>query len=109
MVDWCYILSSIREKVVERLVPSIFLLRVELTLSPSQFHTACRVSFEGLHQRRLPEAFDTQVNNANLDDISRCSRVVILEPPDSESCYLLTAIRMKLVESCLLGVLPCES
>ena len=88
---------------------SIFLLRVELTLRPSHFHTACRVSFAGLHQRRLPEASETQVNNADLGGISRCSRVVFLEPPDSESCYLLTAIRTKLVESCLLGVLPCES
>ena len=88
---------------------SILLLRVELTLSPSQFHTACRVSFAGLHQRRLPEASETQVNNADLEGISRCSRVVILEPPDSEYCYLLTAIRMQLVESWLLGMLPCES
>ena len=60
------------------------LLRVELTLSPSQFHTACRVSFGRLHQkRRLPEASETHVNNADLEGISRCSRVVILEPPDS--------------------------
>ena len=87
----------------------ILLLRVELTLSPSQFHTACRVSFPRLHQRLLPEASETQVNNADLDGISRCSRVVILEPPDSEYCYLLTAIRTQLGESWLLGMLPCES
>ena len=75
----------------------ILLLRVELTLSPSQFHTACRVSFAGLHQRRLPQASETQVNNADLEGISRCSRVVILETPDSEYCYLLTAIGMLLL------------
>ena len=88
---------------------SILLLRVELTLSPSQFHTACRVSFPRLHQRLLPEASETQVNNADLEGISRCSRVVILEPPDSEYCYLLTAIGMQLVESWLQDMLPCES
>ena len=87
----------------------ILLLRVELTLSPSQFHTACRVSFPRLHQRLLPEASETQVNNADLEGISRCSRVVILEPPDSEYCYLLTAIGMQLVDSWLQGMLPCES
>ena len=87
----------------------ILLLRVELTLSPSQFHTACRVSFAGLHQRRLPQASETQVNNADLEGISRCSRVVILEPPDSEYCYLLTAIGMQLVDSWLQDMLPCES
>ena len=87
----------------------ILLLRVELTLSPSQFHTACRVSFAGLHQRRLPEASETQVNNADLEGISRCSRVVILEPPDSEYCYLLTAIGMQLVDTWLQDMLPCES
>ena len=87
----------------------ILLLRVELTLSPSQFHTACRVSFPRLHQRLLPEASETQVNNADLDGISRCSRVVILEPPDSEYCYLLTAIGMQLVDSWLQDMLPCES
>ena len=87
----------------------ILLLRVELTLSPSQFHTACRVSFPRLHQRLLPEASETQVNNADLEGISRCSRVVILEPPDSEYCYLLTAIGMQLVDSWLQDMLPCES
>ena len=87
----------------------ILLLRVEVTLSPSQFHTACRVSFPRLHQRLLPESSETQVNNADLDGISRCSRVVIWEPPYSEYCYLHTAIRMQLVESWLLGMLPCES
>ena len=87
----------------------ILLLRVELTLSPSQFHTACRVSFARLHQRRLPEASETQVNNADLEGISRCSRVVILEPPDSEYCYLLTAIGMQLVDRWLQDMLPCES
>ena len=87
---------------------SILLLRVELTLSPSQFHTACRVSFADLHQRRLPEASETQVNNADLEGISRCSRVVILEPPDSENCYLHNAIRMLPVESWLLGMLSWE-
>ena len=87
----------------------ILLLRVELTLSPSQFHTACRVSFARLHQRRLQEASETQVNNADLEGISRCSRVVILEPPDSEYCYLLTAIGMQLVDSWLQDMLPCES
>ena len=87
----------------------ILLLRVELTLSPSQFHTACRVSFAGLHQRLLPEASETQVNNAYLDGISRCRRVAIWEPPYSEYCYLHTVIRMQLVESWLLGMLPCES
>ena len=86
----------------------ILLLRVELTLSPSQFHTACRVSFPRLHQRLLPEACETQVNNADLEGISRCSRV-IWEPPYSEYCYLHTVIRMQLVESWLLGMLPCES
>ena len=75
VVDLCYILSSIREKVVERLVPSIFLLRVELTLSPSQFHTACRVSFAGLQHRRLPEASETQGNNADLEGIPMCSNL----------------------------------
>ena len=88
---------------------SILLLRVELSLSPSQFHTACRVSFAGLQQRRLPEASETQVNNADLEGISRCSRVVILEPPDSEYCCVLTAMRTQLVESWLLGMLPRES
>ena len=107
VVGWCYILSSIRQKVAEHLVQK-HLLRVELTLSPSQFHTACRVSFAGLHQRRLPQASETQVNNADLDGISRCSRVLILEPPDSEYCYLHTAIRMQLVESWLLGLLSWE-
>ena len=87
----------------------ILLLRGELTLSPSQFHTACRVNFPRLHQRLLPEASETQVNNADLDGISRCSRVVIWEPPYSEYCYLHTVIRMQLVESWLLGMLPCES
>ena len=99
MVDWCYILSSIRERVAERLVKSILLLRVELSLSPSQFHTACRVTFAGLHQRRLAEASETQGNNAHLEGIPRCSRLVILEPPDSEYCYLLTAIGMQVVDS----------
>ena len=84
----------------------ILLLRVELTLSPSPFHTACRVSFTSLHQRLLQEASETQVNNADLEGISRCSRVVILEPPDSEYCYLHTAIRMQLFESWFLGMLP---
>ena len=88
---------------------SILLLRVELTLSPSQFHTACRVSFAGLHQRSLPEASETQVNNADLGGISRRIRVVILEPPDIEYCYLITAIRTLLGESWLLGMRPCES
>ena len=88
---------------------NILLLRVELTLSPSQFHTACRVSFAGLNHRLLPEASETQVNNADMDGISRCSRVVIWEPPYSEYCYLHTVIRMQLVESWLLGMLPCES
>ena len=92
-------LSSIHEKVAERLVQSILLLRVELTLSSSHFQTACRVSFECLHQRRLSEASETQVNNADLDGISRCNRVVILEPPELEYCYILTAIRTQLVES----------
>ena len=109
MVDWCYILSSIREKEAERLSKSILLLGVELTLSHSHFHTACRVSFAGLHQRRLPQASETQVNNVHLEGISRCSRVVILEPPDSEYSYLHIAIRKQLVESWLLGMLPCES
>ena len=59
---------------------SIFLLRVELTLRPSQFHTACRVSFARLQQRCLPEASETHVKIADLEGISRCSRVVILEP-----------------------------
>ena len=67
MVDWCYILSSIRERVAERLVQNHLLLRVEVSLSPSQFHTACRVSFAGLQQRRLPEASETQDNNADLE------------------------------------------
>ena len=88
---------------------NILLLRVELTHSPSQFHTVCRVSFARLHQRRLPEASETEVNNADLDGISRCIRVVILEPRDSEYCYLHNAIRMQLVESWLLGKLPCET
>ena len=88
---------------------STLLLRVELSLSPLQFHTACRLSFAGLHQRRLPHASETQVNNADLEGISRCSRVLILEPPDSEYGYLLTAIGMLLDESWLLGLLPGES
>ena len=87
----------------------ILLLRVELTFSPSQFHTACKVSFPCLHQRLLPEASEMQGNNADLDGISRCRRVVIWEPPYSEYCYLHTVIRMQLVESWLLGMLPCES
>ena len=88
---------------------NILLLRVELSLSPSQFHTACRMSFPRLHQRLLPEASVTQVNKADLDGISRGSRVVIWDPPYSEYCYLHTVIRMQLVESWLLGMLPCES
>ena len=87
----------------------ILLLRVELTLSPSQFHTACRVSFPRLHQRLLPEASETQVNNADLEGISRCSRVVISEPPYSEYCYLDPAISMQLVDRWLQDMLPCES
>ena len=87
----------------------IFLLRVELTLSPSQFHTACRVSFPRLHQRLLPEASETQVNNSDLEGVSRCIRVVIWERPYSEYCYLHTVKGMQLVESWLLGMLPCES
>ena len=67
------------------------------------------MSFAGLHQRRLPHASETQVNNADLEGISRCSRVLILEPPDSEYGYLLTAIGMLLDESWLLGLLPGES
>ena len=109
VVDRCYILSSICEKVAERLVQKHLTLRVELSLSPSQFHTACRVSFAGLQQRRLPEASETQGNNADLEGIPRCSRLVILEPPDSEYCYLLTAIGMQLVDSWLQDMLPCES
>ena len=97
------------ENVANALSKSILLLRVELTLRPSQFHTACRVSFAGLHQRSLPQASETQVNNADLEGISRCSRVVIWEPPYSEYCYLHPAIRTQLVESWLLGMLPCES
>ena len=58
----------------------ILLLRIELSLSPSHFHTACRVSFAGLQQRRLPESSETQGNNADLEGIPRCSRLVILEP-----------------------------
>ena len=87
----------------------ILLLRVELTLSPSQFHTACRVSFPRLHQRLLPEASETQVNNADLEGISRCSRVVIWEPPVSEYCYVDPAISMQLVDRWLQDMLPCES
>ena len=87
----------------------MLLMRDELSLSPSQFHTAFRVSFARLHQRRLPEASETQVNNADLEGISRCSRVVILEPPDSEYFYLLTAKGMQLVDSWLQDMLPCES
>ena len=48
-------------------------------------------------------------NNADLEGMSRCRRVVIVEPPDSEYCCVLTAIRTQLVESWLLGMLPCES
>ena len=59
-------------------------------------------------QGSLPEASETQVNNADLEGISRCSRVVILEPPDSENCYLHNAIRMLPVESWLLGMLSWE-
>ena len=87
----------------------ILLLRVELTLSPSQFHTACRVSFAGLNHRLLPEASETQVNNADLEGFSRCSRVVIWEPPVSEYCYIHPAIRMQLVDSWLQGMFPSES
>ena len=54
----------------------------------------------------MPEASETQVNKSDLDGISRCRRVVIWEPPYSEYCYLHTAIRMQLVESWLLGMLP---
>ena len=72
-------------------------------------HTACRVSFARLHQRRVPKTCETQLNNADKDGISRCSRVVILEPPDSEYCYLLTAERTQLGESWLLVMLPWES
>ena len=100
---------NICENVANALSKSILLLRVELTLSASQFHQACRVSFARLHQRPLPKACETQLNNADLDGISRCSRVVILDPPDSEYCYLLTAIRTQLGESWLQGLLPCES
>ena len=38
-------------------------------------------------------------NNVDLKVISRCSKVVIFEPPELEYCYILTAIRMQLVES----------
>ena len=38
-------------------------------------------------------------NNADLEGISRYSRVVILELPELEYCYILTAIRTQLVES----------
>ena len=45
-------------------------------------------------------------NNADLEGISRCSRVVVLEPPEleycyikkKEYCYIPTAIRTQLVE-----------
>ena len=97
------------ENVANALSKSFLLLRAELTLSPSEFHTACRVSFARLHQRPLPKACETQLNNADLDGISRCSIVVILAPPDSEYCYLLTAIGMQLVDSWLQDMLPCES
>ena len=50
-----------------------------------------------------------QWNNADLEDISRYSRVVILELPELEYCYILTAIRTQLVESWLLAMLPCNS
>ena len=97
------------ENVANALSKSFLLLRAELTLSPSEFHTACRVSFARLHQRRFPEASETQGNNADLEGIPWCSRLVILEPPDSEYCYLLTAIGMQLVHSWLQDMLPCES
>ena len=97
------------ENVANALSKSILLLKAELTLRPSHFHTACRVSFARLHQRRFPDACEMQLNNADLAGFSRCSTVVILEPTDSEYCYLLTAIRTQLVESWLLGLLPCES
>ena len=87
---------------------SILLRRVELTLSPSQFHTSCRVSFPRLHQRLLPEDSEPQVNNADLEGISRCSRVVIWEPPVSEYCFLHPAISMQLLDSWLQDMLPCE-
>ena len=47
-------------------------------------------------------------NNAGLEGISRCRRVVFFEPPVLEDCYGLTAIRMKLVENWLLALLTCE-
>ena len=100
---------NICENIANDLSKSILLLRAELTLRHSEFHTACRVSFARLHQRRLSKACETQFNNADLDGISRCSIVVILEPPDSEYCYLLTAIGMQLVDSWLQDMLPCES
>ena len=65
------------ENVANALSKSILLLKAELTLSPSEFHTACRVSFARLHQRPLPKACETQLNNADLGGITRCSRVVI--------------------------------
>ena len=37
------------------------------------------------------------------------SRVVIVEPPDSEYCYLHTAIGMQLVDTWLQDMIPCES
>ena len=97
---------NICENVANALSKSILLLRVELTLRPSHFHTACRVSFARLQQRRFPKDCETQLNNADLDGISRCSRVVILEPPDSQYCYFHTVIRTQLGESWLLGMLP---
>ena len=35
-------------------------------------------------------------------------RVVLMAPPHLEWCYILTPIRMQLVESWLLGMLACE-
>ena len=83
----------------------ILLLRVELTLTvphclQSEFRTSSPETFA--------RGYETQVN-ADLEGFSRCSRVVIWEPPYSEYCYLHTVIRMQLVESWLLGMLPCES
>ena len=48
-------------------------------------------------------------NNAGLEGVCKCSRVVFFELPELEDCYDLTAIRTQPVESWLLGMLSCES
>ena len=88
---------------------SNLLRSVELTLSPSQLHTACRKSFQYLHHSRLSEACETQVESGDLNGVSSCNGVVFWAPPGLEHGYDLSARGTQLVESWLVGVLLCAS